>query len=202
MNQEILQIIEQLEYYFPNPEIPLDHSDPYTLLIATLLSQRCTDKRVNEITPLLFAQANTPEQMIKLPVQKLEKIIAPIGLFHQKARNIQLLSQILIDKFQGQVPSTFEELTSLPGVGIKTAQVVLVQAFNQEAFPVDTHIFRLAKRWRLSSKKTIIAVEKDLKALFPSHLWGKLHLQMILFGRTYCKALAHHPERCPICSLL
>lgn len=191
-----------LNTHFPHPDIPLHHTTPYTLLIAVLLSAQSTDARVNTITPLLFARASTPEQMVTLPVGEIEQIIKPIGLAPKKARAIKELSQILIDSHNGEVPATFEELEALPGVGHKTASVVMTQAFNLPAFPVDTHIFRCAHRWGLSKGKTVEAVEKDLKKLFEESEWGLIHLQIILYARAYCPARGHSIDHCPICKTL
>lgn len=191
-----------LDKLFPNPEIPLTHKDPYTLLIAVLLSAQCTDKRVNEITPILFAEASTPQEMIRLPVEKIAEIVRPCGLVNAKSKAIWNLSKILIEKHRGKVPASFEELEALPGVGHKTASVVMIQAFNLPAFPVDTHIHRLAKRWGLSSGKNVEKTEKDLKALFPKSSWNKVHLQIIYFARKYCPARGHKKEECPICSII
>lgn len=189
-----------LDKYFPNPTIPLDHKDNYTLLIATLLSARCTDARVNETTPLLFKKAKTPRQMVKLKVKEIEDIIRPCGLAPAKAKAIWNLSKILNEKHKGKVPDNFEDLEALPGVGHKTASVLMAQAFHQPAFPVDTHIHRLAKRWGLSSGKSVVQTERDLKKIFPEKSWIKLHLQIIYFGRKYCPAKKHDPQKCPICS--
>jgi len=191
-----------LDKYVPNPTIPLHFTDPFTLLIAVLLSAQCTDDRVNKTTEQLFAKARTPEQMAQLPLDEIEAIIHSCGLAHTKAKNIKQLSTILIKKFGGQVPKTFAALESLPGVGHKTASVVMVQAFHRPAFPVDTHVFRVAHRWGLSQGKTVLEVEKDLKNLFPKKKWGKIHLQMILFARQYCRAKSHLIDLCPICSFL
>ena len=190
-----------LNHYFPEPKVPLLHKDPYTLLIAVLLSARCTDERVNKVTPKLFSLADTPEKMAKLSYTQIQEIIRPCGLSERKARAIQELSEILVTQFAGVVPSSFEALEALPGVGHKTASVVMAQAFHVPAFPVDTHIYRLARRWGLSHGKTVVAVERDLKALFKKEDWIRLHLQIIYFGRTFCPALKHVVERCPICSL-
>lgn len=197
---EIIQKI--LNELFPAPAIPLKHKDPYTLLIAVLLSARCTDKRVNEITPRLFSLADTPEKMVKLSYEEIQGIIRPCGLSERKAHAIKDLSQLLIDLYDGTVPHTLEELEELPGVGHKTASVVLCQAFGKEAFPVDTHIYRLARRWGLSKGKSIARVEKDLKTAFPKKSWTLLHLQMIYFGRTFCPAIGHKKENCPICKII
>lgn len=189
-----------LNKIYPEVPIPLDHEDPYTLLIAVILSARCTDVRVNQITPVLFAKADTPAQMASLPVSQIQKIIQPCGLSPQKAANIHRTSQILVEEYGGKVPQTFEELEQLPGVGHKTASVVMSQAFGVPAFPVDTHIHRLARRWGLSSGKNVVQTEEDLKALYPTSSWNKLHLQIIYFGREYCPARGHRKEDCPVCS--
>lgn len=196
------KIASILNAHFPKPKIPLDHSSPFTLLIAVLLSARCQDARVNKITPELFALARTPKKMAALPVSKIQSIIRPCGLSPQKAKAISALSKILVEKFHSRVPRTLEELESLPGVGHKTASVVLAQAFHIPAFPVDTHIFRCAKRWHLSLGKTREQVERDLKALFPKSKWIKIHLQIIYFARTFCPALRHNKAQCPICKWL
>lgn len=198
--EKVSFIIKTLQDLFPNPEIPLFHKDPYTLLIAVLLSAQCTDKKVNEVTPKLFAVADTPNKMIEQPVSEIQQIIRPIGLSSTKARHIWQLSKMLIEKFDSKVPDILEDLKTLPGVGQKTASVILAQSFQIPAFPVDTHIHRLAKRWKLSASKTVEQTEKDLKRLFPKELWNNLHLQIIYFGRTYCPARGHIIEKCPICS--
>lgn len=195
------KIRQILAHYYPNPPIPLQHQDPYTLLIAVLLSAQCTDARVNKITPLLFAKAKTPDEMVALTQGEIEEIIRPCGLAPSKSKAIWQLSQIIKEKFGGKVPKTFEELESLPGVGHKTASVVMSQAFSQPAFPVDTHIHRCAKRWGLSSGKSVKQTEEDLKKLFPKKYWNSIHLQIIYFAREYCQARLHHKETCPICSL-
>jgi len=200
MKAKIIQKL--LDKYVPNPSIPLHFTDPFSLLIAVLLSAQCTDERVNKTTKKLFARARTPEQMAQLPLGEIEAIIHSCGLAHTKAKNIKQLSSILVKKFGGQVPKTFAALESLPGVGHKTASVVMVQVFQNEAFPVDTHIFRVAHRWGLSQGKTVLKVEKDLKSLFPKKEWGKLHLQMIFYARQYCRAKGHSIDLCPICSFL
>ena len=189
-----------LDRLHPQPPIPLAHEDPYTLLVAVLLSAQCTDKRVNEVVPHLFALARTPEQMAALPVARIESVVRPCGLAPAKAKNIRALSQLLVERHGGQVPRTFVELEALPGVGHKTAGVVLVQAFGIPAFPVDTHIHRLAARWGLSSGRNVVQTERDLKALFPEADWGKRHLQIIYFGREQCPARGHDAAACPICS--
>ncbi|MEN9343731.1 MAG: endonuclease [Chlamydiota bacterium] len=194
------QIQEILTEHFPHPEVPLYHTDPYTLLIAVLLSAQCTDVRVNSVTPQLFAIASDPYAMVLLSFQEIEEIIRPCGLYRTKAKAIWHLSKELIEKYEGKVPSSLEELESLPGVGHKTASVVIAQAFHKPAFPVDTHIHRCAKRWGLSQGKTVAQTEEDLKKLFPKKSWNKLHLQIIYFARQYCPARAHKPSLCPICS--
>ncbi len=193
------EIAARLERYFPDPKIPLSHKDPYTLLIAVLLSAQCTDERVNKTTPALFALADDPHQMSKVPIEQIKEIIRPCGLAPMKSKGILGLSQILVDRYDGKVPQDMEALEALPAVGHKTASVVMSQAFGQPAFPVDTHIHRLSWRWKLSTGKNVKQTEKDLKRLFPKELWNKLHLQMIYFGRTYCPARGHRPGECPIC---
>jgi endonuclease-3 len=185
---------------YPMPPIPLRHADPYTLLVAVVLSAQCTDARVNVVTPTLFARARTPEAMAALASRDIERIIRPCGLGPAKARNIRALSRILVERHAARVPDTFEALEALPGVGHKTASVVMVQAFGQPAFPVDTHIHRLAARWGLSSGKSVVETERDLKRLFPAPAWGAVHLQMIYFGREHCPARGHDPAGCPICA--
>ncbi len=191
-----------LNQLYPSPLIPLSHKDPYTLLIAVLLSARCTDKKVNQITPLLFAKADTPEQMILLDLETVQSIIRPCGLSPQKASAILKLSKILIEDYRSIVPREAKELEKLPGVGHKTASVVLTQAFGIPMFPIDTHIHRCAKRWRLTQGKNVKQTEEDLKNLFPESHWGKLHLQMIYYGREYCPARGHCMEKCLICQKL
>lgn len=189
-----------LKEYFPNPAIPLTHKDPYTLLVAVVLSARNTDAKVNQITPTLFKLASTPQEMVALSVDQIQSIIKPCGLSQTKAQALWSLSRILLDQYQGDVPPDFASLESLPGVGHKTASVVMAQAFNIPAFPIDTHIFRCARRWKLSRGTTPARVEKDLKALFPKKDWIELHLQIIHFARAFCPARGHKPDRCPICS--
>lgn len=199
--QEICNnITKQLETLYPETPIPLEHKDPYTLLIAVLLSAQCTDARVNTVTPHLFKKADTPEEMVKLEVAEIKSIIRPCGLSPRKSKAIHELSQILIDEHNGEVPQSFESLEALPGVGHKTASVVMSQAFGVPAFPVDTHIHRLAWRWKLTNGKNVEQTEKDLKRLFPKEKWNKLHLQIIFFGREHCPARGHNPYECPICS--
>ena len=193
---DIANILEQL---YPETPIPLNHKDTYTLLIAVLLSAQCTDERVNKITPILFAKADNPFDMVKLSVEEIKAIIRPCGLSPRKSKAIHELSKIIIEKHQGIVPNSFEYLEELPGVGHKTASVVMAQAFGIPAFPVDTHIHRLAYRWKLTNGKNVDQTEKDLKRLYPKELWNKLHLQIIFFGREYCPARSHKPETCPIC---
>jgi endonuclease-3 len=194
------RVLAQLDELYPRPPIPLDHVDPFTLLLAVLLSAQTTDKKVNEVTPALFARASTPAAMSELSVDEIKELIRQIGLAPTKAANISKLSRILVDQFQGQVPRSLEELETLPGVGHKTASVVVAQAFGTPAFPVDTHIHRLAERWGLSNGKNVVTTENDLKAVFPKDSWAKVHLQIIYFGRQYCPALYHKLEDCPICS--
>jgi endonuclease-3 len=189
-----------LDELLPRPPIPLDHVDPYTLLIAVLLSAQCTDVRVNKTTPILFAKADTPREMVELSVAEIREIIKPCGLSPQKAKAIHGLSEMLIEEHAGRVPETFEELEALPGVGHKTASVVMSHAFGKPAFPVDTHIHRLAARWGLSNGRSVEQTERDLKALFPREDWDRLHLQIITFGREFCPALRHDFAACPICS--
>lgn len=194
------RIAKMLEEFYPETPIPLDHQDPYTLLVAVLLSAQCTDERVNKVTPFLFEKADTPQEMITLDVDEIKAIIRPCGLSPRKSKAIHRLSEIILEEHNGEVPQSFEALEALPGVGHKTASVVMSQAFGVPAFPVDTHIHRLAKRWGLSEGKSVTQVERDLKELFPKKLWNKLHLQIIFFGREYCPARGHNPEECPICS--
>lgn len=193
-------IVAKLEELYPRPEIPLEHKDAYTMLIAVLLSAQCTDKRVNQITPLLFERADTPKRMVKLSVEEIADIIRPCGLAPAKSKAIHRLSEILLEKHNGEVPDTFEELEHLPGVGHKTASVIMTQVFDKPAFPVDTHIHRLMHRWKLSNGKSVEQTERDAKRLFPVELWNKLHLQIIYFGREYCPARGHNESTCPICS--
>ena len=193
---DILKILEKL---YPKTPIPLTHKDPYTLLVAVVLSAQCTDERVNKITPLLFKKANNPIKMEKLGVNNIEKIIRPCGLSPQKSKSIFNLSKILKEQHNSVVPDNFKDLEDLPGVGHKTASVVMSQAFGYPAFPVDTHIHRLAWRWALSTGKNVEQTEKDLKRLFPINKWNKLHLQIIFYGREYCPARGHNLEKCMIC---
>lgn len=178
----------ELERLFPETPVPLDHSDPYTLLIAVLLSAQCTDERVNKITPLLFAKAKTPQEMVQLSIEEIKEIIRPCGLSPAKSKAIHRLSELLLEHHMGIVPNEFEALEALPGVGHKTASVVMSQAFGVPAFPVDTHIHRLLTRWGLTSGKSVVQTERDAKALFPKEAWNKLHLQIIFYGRAYSPA--------------
>ncbi len=198
--EKAIHITKILEDLYPETPIPLDHADPYTLLVAVLLSAQCTDARVNKVTPHLFAEAATPQEMIQMKVEDIKAIIRPCGLSPRKSKAIYDLSHIILDKHDGEVPQSFEALEALPGVGHKTASVVMSQAFGVPAFPVDTHIHRLAYRWTLSTGKNVDKTEKDLKRLFPREIWNKLHLQIIFFGREYCPARGHDPHQCPICS--
>ena len=190
-----------LNKLYPVVEPPLHHKDAYTLLISVLLSAQCTDERVNKITPILFSKADNPGDMAKLTVEEIREIIKPCGLSPMKSKGIHGLSKILIEQYQGQVPDSLEALESLPAVGHKTASVVMTQWFDVPAFPVDTHIHRLAKRWGLSAGKSVEQTERDLKSLFPEKDWKKLHLQIIYFGREYCQARSHDWKSCPICSV-
>ncbi len=194
------KILEMLEEFYPVTPIPLDHSSPYQLLVAVLMSAQTTDKKVNEVTPELFRVGPDAERMSKIPVEQIQNLIREIGLAPTKAKNIRRLSEMLIESHGGEVPQTFEELEELPGVGHKTASVVMAQSFGVPAFPVDTHIHRLAARWGLSNGTNVTKTEKDLKAVFPRESWNKLHLQIIFFGREYCPARNHDLKNCPICS--
>ena len=194
--RKIQAILDEL---YPHPAIPLQHHDPYTLLIAVLLSAQCTDKRVNQVTPELFARAATPGEMVRLSVSDIETVIRPCGLAPTKAKNIYALSKRLLDEHEGHVPRDLDTLETLPGVGHKTASVVMCQAFGEAAFPVDTHIHRLATRWGLTSGRNVAQTERDLKKVFPESAWSTLHLQIIYFGREYCPARGHVLTQCPIC---
>ena len=189
-----------LDRIHPLPAVPLCHEDPYTLLVAVVLSAQCTDERVNQVTPALFARARTPAEMAKLRASEIQRLIRSCGLAPQKAKAIRELSRILMKEHAGRVPDDLDALEALPGVGHKTASVVLVQAFGRPAFPVDTHIHRLAARWGLSSGKNVVQTERDLKKVYPSDTWGKLHLQIIYFGRSHCPARGHDLPTCPVCS--
>lgn len=192
-------IVKTLDNLFPEVPVPLEHKDSYTLLVAVLLSAQCTDERVNKVTPSLFALADNPSEMAKLGVNVIENVIRPCGLAPKKSKAIRHLSEILLKKYDGKVPESFEDLESLPGVGHKTASVVMSQAFGIPAFPVDTHIHRLATRWHLTNGKSVQQTEKDLKKVFPEDSWNKLHLQIIFYGRKYCPARGHDLNKCPIC---
>jgi len=196
------KIDSRLNELFPNPPIPLDHTDSFTLLVAVILSAQSTDKKVNEITPLLFAKANTPQKMISLGEKEILKIIRPIGLSPQKAKSLFKMSQQLVEKHNGQVPQTFEELEELAGVGHKTASVLMAQSFGVPAFPVDTHIHRLAQVWGLTNGKNVTQTELDLKKAFPKERWNELHLQIIYYGRTHCQARGCDGLRCSLCKEL
>jgi len=200
--EKVSFVLEKLEELYPTVPIPLDHHNPYTLLVAVLLSAQCTDVRVNKVTPHLWQLADNPYDMAKQNVDDIKAIIRPCGLSPQKSKAISVLSQMIIDDHNGEVPETFEELEKLPGVGHKTASVVMSQAFGVPAFPVDTHIHRLMYRWNLTNGKNVVQTEKDAKRLFPKELWNKLHLQIIFFGREYCPARGHKIEACPICSVV
>jgi endonuclease-3 len=203
MNRSTIDFITTtLDNMFPMPAIPLRHRDPYTLLISVILSAQSTDVCVNSVTPKLFSLADTPEKMIRLAQKQIYDIVRPCGLAPQKSRAILAMSRLLIERHGGRVPDSFEELENLPGVGHKTASVVMAQAFGKEAFPVDTHIHRLAKRWGLSDGSTVKKTEEDLKRIFPKDQWHKLHLQIIYFGRQFCPARGHDIEKCPICAHL
>jgi endonuclease-3 len=195
------QIAAILDKLYPDADVPLDHEDPFTLLVAVMLSAQCTDARVNLVTPILFDKANTPQKMARLDVEDIESIIRPCGLSAAKSKNIKATAEIILKEHKGKVPDTFEGLEALPGVGHKTASVVMAAAFGVPAFPVDTHIHRLAHRWGLSNGKNVVQTEADLKKVFPESTWNKVHLQIIYFGREYCPARGHDPARCPICSL-
>ena len=197
--ERVKYIISYLDSIYPDTPIPLSHQNHYELLIAVLLSAQCTDERVNQVTPSLFSLANNPDMMIKLSSQKIYEIIKPCGLGPKKSKAIYNLSNILVREYQSQVPESFEALESLPGVGHKTASVVMSQGFGHPAFPVDTHIHRLAQRWGLTNGKNVNQTEKDLKRLFPIENWNKLHLQIIFYGREYCTARGCDGTKCPIC---
>lgn len=199
--EKALRIHKILDDLYPEVPIPLNHTSPYTLLVAVLLSAQCTDERVNKVTPFLFEKADTPHKMIELEVDEIKAIIRPCGLSPRKSKAIHELSQLLIENHNAEVPQDIDALEALPGVGHKTASVVMSQAFGTPNFPVDTHIHRLAYRWTLSTGKNVVKTEKDLRRLFPEESWNKLHLQIIYFGREYCPARGHDPKICPICSL-
>lgn len=193
------RIGEILDELYPETPVPLDSVNAYTFLVAVLLSAQCTDERVNQVSPRLFTRADTPGDMVKLSVEEIRQIIKPCGLSPTKSKNIHALSQILLEEHGGQVPESFQALEALPGVGHKTASVVMSQAFGHPAFPVDTHIHRLAARWGLSDGSNVARTERDLKALYAPERWNRLHLQIIFFGREHCPALYHDLSQCPIC---
>ena len=197
--ERVSLIMQRLDQQYPETPIPLDHHDPFSLLIAVLLSAQCTDKKVNEVTPKLFAAGADPKAMAALEETEILSYIRQLGLAKTKAKNIKRLSQLLLDRHDGEVPKSFEALEALPGVGHKTASVVMSQAFGVPAFPVDTHIHRLAQRWGLSSGENVKQTERDLKALFPKESWNKLHLQIIFYGREYCTARGCNGKICPLC---
>lgn len=199
--QRAAVVLRELAAGIPRPEVPLKHHDAYTLLVAVMLSARCTDARVNLITPALFAEADTPEAMAQMPVSRVRELIATCGMCDTKAQRLVEMSRLLLERHGGQVPGSFEELEALPGVGHKTASVVMNQAFEHPAFPVDTHVFRLARRWKLSRGTTVEKVEDDLKKIFPQDTWGDLHLRMVLWGRQFCPARGCRPP-CPVCEAL
>lgn len=195
-------IVKELEKYYPETPVPLDHKDPYTLLVAVLLSAQCTDIRVNQVTPKLFALADNPFDMMKKKVEDIEAIVKPCGLGPRKAKAISELSKILVEQYDGEVPADMQALEKLPGVGHKTASVVMAQSFDVPSFPVDTHIHRLAQLWGLTNGKNVKKTEEDCKELFPKDKWNKLHLQIIFYGREYCKARQCYALKCPICKAL
>ena len=199
LSERVNLIDRKLDVLYPSPPIPLDHKDPFTLLVAVLLSAQCTDARVNKVTPQLFSLADNPFDMSKQSVESIDQIVRPCGLAPRKAKAIHGLSEILLSKHGGEVPSNFDELEELPGVGHKTASVVMTQAFGHPAFPVDTHIHRLAQRWKLTNGKSVTQTEKDLKRHFPKERWNKVHLQIIYYGREHCQAHACHGLECMIC---
>ena len=194
------RIQKMLEDLYPETPVPLDHETPFQLLVAVLMSAQTTDLKVNQVTPELFNQGPTPEKMALLEVSQIQSLIREVGLAPTKAKNIKRLSELLLERHRGEIPNTFEDLEALPGVGHKTAGVVLAQAFGIPAFPIDTHIHRLASRWGLSNGKNVEQTERDLKAIFPEEAWNDLHLQIIFFGREYCPARYHDLSQCPICS--
>ena len=198
--EKAMRIAAILDRLYPQPDIPLGHRDPFTLLVAVVLSAQTTDAQVNRVTPALFRRAPTPAALARMPEHEILKLIRSCGLAPSKARNIKRLAQMLVDVYGGEVPRDIDELEKLPGVGHKSASVVMTQAFGQPAFPVDTHIYRLAVRWGLSKGKNVKQTESDLKKLFPPEEWGKRHLQIIYFGREYCPARNHDMSQCPICS--
>ena len=199
-SEKAKRIVDMLDEFYPETPVPLDHQNDFQLLVAVLMSAQTTDVKVNQVTPALFGKAPTPETMVQLSVETILKDIRQVGLAPTKAKNILRLSELLIERHNGIVPQSFEHLENLPGVGHKTAGVVMAQSFGVPAFPIDTHIHRLAARWGLSNDTTVERTERDLKAIFPKELWNKLHLQIIFFGREYCPARGHDLTQCPICS--
>ncbi|WP_170150150.1 endonuclease III [Parahaliea mediterranea] len=197
--ERVAYILERLQQLYPETPVPLDHSDAFTLLVAVLLSAQCTDERVNQVTPALFAVADNPTDMAALEVEQIREIIRPCGLSPQKSKAIKRLSEILLEEHNGEVPADMEALERLPGVGHKTASVVMSQAFGVPAFPVDTHIHRLAQRWGLTNGRNVVQTERDLKRLFPEAYWNRLHLQIIFYGREYCTARGCDGRVCEIC---
>jgi len=195
-------ILEELKKKYPSPPIPLNHKNPFTLLVAVVLSAQSTDKKVNELTKELFKKADSPKKMVNLGIDKIYKYIKQLGLSKQKSKNTYLLSKLILDNFNGKVPNSFEELESLPGVGHKTASVVMAQVFNIPTFPVDTHIHRLSQRWGLSDGSNVVQTEKDLKRIFPKSEWNNLHLQIIFYGREYCTARGCDGTKCFLCQKL
>lgn len=198
--EKCLQIQAILDTHFPDPAIPLDHRNAFTFLVAVMLSASANDKKVNQVTPALFDLADNATAMAALPVETIKTLIHDVGLSNSKSKNVKRMSELLIERHEGVVPNTFEELEALPGVGHKTASVILSQVYNIPAFAVDTHIHRLAYRWGLSNGRNVVQTERDLKRLFPEEHWNKLHLQIIYFGRAFCPALRHDVNACPICS--
>ena len=200
--ERIAFIASKLDELYPNPPIPLNYTNAFTMLVAVVLSAQCTDARVNQVTKELFKEADSPQKMLRLGIDRIAQFIKPCGFFNTKSANIFRLSQSLCENFSGEVPSSFEELESLPGVGHKTASVIMSHIFKKSAFPVDTHIHRLAKRWGLSDGKSVEKTEADIKKIFPESEWERRHLQIIYFGRNYCKARGHNATSCPICSVI
>ena len=197
--QRAAHLSRRLDELYPETPVPLDHKDPFTLLVAVLLSAQCTDVRVNQVTPALFALADNPRDMMRVPVERIREIIRPCGLSPRKSAAIAELSKLLVERHGGEVPADFAELEALPGVGHKTASVVMAQAFGVPAFPVDTHIHRLATRWKLTSGRNVVETERDLKKLFPRERWNRLHLQIIFYGREHCSARGCDGKRCLLC---
>ena len=200
--QRAAHLSRRLDELYPETPVPLDHKDPFTLLVAVLLSAQCTDVRVNQVTPALFALADNPRDMMRVPVERIREIIRPCGLSPRKSAAIAELSKLLVERHGGEVPADFAALEALPGVGHKTASVVMAQAFQEPAFPVDTHIHRLATRWKLTSGRNVVETERDLKKLFPRERWNRLHLQIIFYGREHCSARGCDGKRCLLCQEL